>query len=364
MERSRLHPSQAIRSITSLSSVARAPSLGRTTGFRPSSAGSPSLLRVVVAPLPYLPQGGPWANALVVVLVFSFELEQVKQVADGRRIHRGVSILPLYRVRQVVAAAAADRRQVPVPFDELQDRNMVCVFVRNVARPGVGRNHDHRNARPVPEEIKGLRESGIVITTAFIRGNENGRTRPELRIRLHRVHYLLDEAFIKVPLRGSRMTVHPAARLHEGDRRQSSIGDIVVKIRGVLKVRVTNLLVGHDLSLILETVANVAVLIAGGANGAVVELVLVAEILVPLVAIGFPGHAIFQQNVADAALPGWRDCERSVVGITIGVGVAAVAKIAWIVVVEKIVVPGIAIWLDRPRQRLEVVQDRRNSRLC
>src|SRR6516164_2314185 len=354
MERSRLHPSQAIRSITSLSSVARAPSLGRTTGFRPSSAGSPSLLRVVVAPLPYLPQGGPCVNALVVVLVFSFELEQVKQVADGRRIQRSVSIFPLYRVRQVVAATAADRRQVPVPFDELQDRSMVCVFVRNVARPGVGRNHDHRNARPVAEEIEGLRVSGVVVTTTFIRGNENGRTRPEPRIRPHRVHYLLDEAFIQVPLRGRRMTVYPAARLHEGDRGQCSVGDIFVKIRGVLKVSVTNFVVGHDLGLILETVADIAILIAVGANGAVVELVLVARIpvaagvLVPLVAVGFPGHATFQQNVADAALLGWRDCERSVMGIAIGVGVAAVAKKAWIIDVEKIVVPGIAIWLDRP----------------
>src|SRR5262249_52374026 len=135
----------AIRSITSLSSVARArknDGLPACVGRKPVSSKGCSAChasrRQARAP-----------DALVVVFVFSFELEHVKQVADGRRIYRSVSILAvrLYRVRHVVAAAAADRRQVPVPFDELQNRNMVCIAVRNAALLRVGRNHQQRNAR-------------------------------------------------------------------------------------------------------------------------------------------------------------------------------------------------------------------------
>ncbi len=55
------------------------------------------------------------------------EVEQVKKVANGRRVGWGIVAdrRIVRRVFQVIAAAAGDRRQAPVVFDELQNRNMV-----------------------------------------------------------------------------------------------------------------------------------------------------------------------------------------------------------------------------------------------
>ena len=64
---------------------------------------------------------GPKLPAPIVV-----EVEQVEQVADRRRVLGNVRIVFIgVWVRQIVAAAFTDRRQVPVPFDELQDRNVI-----------------------------------------------------------------------------------------------------------------------------------------------------------------------------------------------------------------------------------------------
>src|SRR5262252_5699634 len=62
------------------------------------------------------------------------EIEEVHQVTDSWTIGRDVRItLRRGGVGEVVAAATADRGQVPVLLDELQDRNVVCVVVRDVA---------------------------------------------------------------------------------------------------------------------------------------------------------------------------------------------------------------------------------------
>ena len=61
----------------------------------------------------------------------------------------------------------------PVPLDELQDRNVVGVFVRDVAGLGVLRNHDQRNARAVAEEIQRLHIAGVIVAAAFVEGDED-----------------------------------------------------------------------------------------------------------------------------------------------------------------------------------------------
>src|SRR6266550_3649838 len=105
----------------------------------------------------------------------------------------------------------------------------------------------------------------------------------------------------------------------------------------------TNGIVGHDLCLVLKRIADVAILVALGANGSIVELVLVAKICVPLIVVGLPGNVVFQKNVGDAVLTRWRNREWSVVDVVVRVGVGAIAKIARIVVVQEIVVTRIAI---------------------
>src|SRR5580692_12176735 len=108
------------------------------------------------------------------LVVSAVKVEQIKQVADRRRILRQVRIVVIHTwIWQIVSAASADCRQVPVPFDELQNRNVVRVVVRNVARLGERRNHDQRNARPVSEKVQRLHVSGIVVTSTFVRRDKN-----------------------------------------------------------------------------------------------------------------------------------------------------------------------------------------------
>src|SRR5258708_2367029 len=159
------------------------------------------------------------------------------------------------------------------------------------------------------------------------------------------------------------MTIHPAAGLDVGNRGQIAAGDIAVKIGGVNDVGSANGVVGHDLRLIMERVADVAVLVAVRADGAVVELVFVGEVPIPLIAIVFPGDVLFKEHVGDAALvrPGNR--KRSVIRKVIGVGVSAIAKISRVVVVQQVVVAFLAVRVDWPRERPQVFADLSYARL-
>ena len=78
--------------------------------------------------------------ALIAMLA---EAEEVKQVAKRRRIPRNIWI-PIFnkRIGEVVAAAIADRWQIPVALDELEDGNVVRILMRNVAGLRVGRDHE------------------------------------------------------------------------------------------------------------------------------------------------------------------------------------------------------------------------------
>src|SRR5467141_2310861 len=159
------------------------------------------------------------------------------------------------------------------------------------------------------------------------------------------------------------MTIHPAAGLDVGNRGQIAAGDIAVKIGRVNDVGSANGVVGHDLRLIVERVADVAILVAVRADGAVVELVFVGEVLIPLIAIVFPGDVLFKEHVGDAALvrPGNR--KWSVIHKVVGVGVGAVAKISGIVIVQQVVVAFLAVRVDWPRERPKVFADLSYARL-
>src|SRR5712664_509273 len=159
------------------------------------------------------------------------------------------------------------------------------------------------------------------------------------------------------------MTVHPAAGLDVGDRGQIAAGDVTVKIVGVNDMGGAKGIVGHDLRLILKRVADVAILVAVRADGAVVELVLVGEELIPLIAVVFPRDVLFEEHVGDAALArGWNG-ERRVVNKAVGVSVGTVAKISGIVVVQQIVVAFLAVRADGASQRAEVIPNGPNARL-
>ena len=150
------------------------------------------------------------------VTVVTAEIEQVEEVADGRRVERHIRIVFANdRVGKVVAAAVRDRAQLPVAFDELEDGDVVGVVVRNVSRLGVRRDDDQRDARAVAEEVERLHVAGVIVTAAFIEGDQDGGVFPEIRIGLNGVDDFLCEAFEEVELRRSGMAVNIAAGLDE-----------------------------------------------------------------------------------------------------------------------------------------------------
>ena len=111
--------------------------------------------------------------------------------------------------------------------------------------------------------------------------------------------------------------------------------------------------IGHDRGVVLERIADVAVLIGVRADGAVVELIGIGHVVVPLIAVVLPGNVVREHVVADAGHGGRRNGEDGVVGAGVGIGVVAVAEVAGVVVVQQVVVAGFAArrrWAARARR--------------
>src|SRR6202789_3266846 len=61
----------------------------------------------------------------------SRKVEEVEQVVQCRRVQRRIGPRQLYRVREVIPTAVRHRLQAPVALDELENRDMVRVLVRD-----------------------------------------------------------------------------------------------------------------------------------------------------------------------------------------------------------------------------------------
>ena len=75
---------------------------------------------------------------LKIVVVAMVEVEHIEQVADRRHVAWHISVLTvlaiLFRIRQVIAAAVAERGiQNPVPFNEFHERGMLVIGVADMA---------------------------------------------------------------------------------------------------------------------------------------------------------------------------------------------------------------------------------------
>src|SRR5215472_10239225 len=84
------------------------------------------------------------------ILGFGVEVEHIHQIADSRRIDRDVRIaVSCHRVWQGVPSSRADRRQSPVRLNELENRDVVRVTMRDMASGAERRNDYHRNPRAI-----------------------------------------------------------------------------------------------------------------------------------------------------------------------------------------------------------------------
>ena len=72
--------------------------------------------------------------------------------------------------------------------------------------------------------------SGIVVTAAFVEGNEDRGVLPQRGIRLHRVNDLLGEAFEQVELGRGRVAVHEPAGLDEGNGGKVAVSDVRIQV--------------------------------------------------------------------------------------------------------------------------------------
>ena len=102
----------------------------------------------------------------------------------------------------------------------------------------------------------------------------------------------------------------------------------------------------HDGSVVLERVADVAIFVRVRPIGSIIQLVWVVDVVVPLIAIVLPRNAVGVEVVADAGRRGGWNRKRSVRGILVDIGILAVAEPARVVIVEQVVVTGLATRVD------------------
>jgi hypothetical protein len=100
-------------------------------------------------------------NTLVTAVMV--ELKHIEKIPDGRTIERHVRIIVVgNRVRKIVPAAIGQRLQIPIPLDELQDRDVIGVGVADMAALRKARYNDERDAGAVAEEVERLDVSGVI----------------------------------------------------------------------------------------------------------------------------------------------------------------------------------------------------------
>src|SRR6266516_455424 len=273
------------------------------------------------------------------------EVEQTKQVAHGRAVHRHVGVAGRgLRVRQVVEAAGRQRVQAPVALDEFEDRGVVGVGVVDRALLGEGGDDQHRDPGAVTEEAGRLDIAGVVVAAALVTGDQHRRGGVQLRVGEQLVEDVGGEPLEQRPGRGGGVPVEDEARLDVGDRRQGVVRHVALEVGQVLQVAA--LRGGHDRSGVLERVADGAV---GGAG-------VTGDGLVVVLAEVAPGDPLGRQLVADGLEGLRRDRERA------GGVRGAVGVVARRVVVEQVVVARGAVGLGVVRA--QVVQDRADAGLA
>jgi hypothetical protein len=76
------------------------------------------------------------------------EGEQVSQVSDRGSVERDIGVREgRDRIRKIISAPRGHRRQAPVVFDELENRDVVGISVRDVPMLGPRRDHHQRDPR-------------------------------------------------------------------------------------------------------------------------------------------------------------------------------------------------------------------------
>ena len=146
------------------------------------------------------------------------------------------------------------------------------------------------------------------------------------------------------------MPIDKPAWFDNGDGRQRAVCDVAVEIRRVLDMSRADGGVGHDGGVVLEGIADGAILICLCTKSTVVELIGIRDIVVPLIAVVLPGNIGRDQRVSDTGHGGWRNSERGVGDIVVGICVVAVAEVPGILVIQQVVATRFAARINVRRQ--------------
>src|SRR5215467_12253203 len=139
------------------------------------------------------------------------------------------------------------------------------------------------------------------------------------------------------------MAIYPAAWLDERHRRHMSALDVLVKLGGIDKMVGAHRRVSHNLRLVLEAIAYVAVGIARWAHLPIVKLIFIVQVVVPLVVVALPRDIVLQQDISDATLRGRWNRERCVVGICVFIAVGPISEVARVIMVWPIIVARLTV---------------------
>src|SRR6516164_11208309 len=170
--------------------------------------------------------------ALIVMIAMTvIEIEHVEEIPDRRHVDRYPRVLVVhFWVRQIVAATIGNLAEMPVPFDEFQNRNLVGVGVRHASAGGERRDDKERDARAVTEEVERLNEAAVIEAATFVEGDDDCGLGEERGVGLDTVDKVLEELLQQANLAAAGMTLQAAVHFHEGNRRQIAACDVAVQI--------------------------------------------------------------------------------------------------------------------------------------
>src|SRR5262249_6426754 len=181
--------------------------------------------------------GDRLARVIAVMVFVLVELKHIEEITDGRAVERHIGIVVIDdRVRQIVAAAACQRLQMPVALDELHNRGVVGIGVVDVASLGEGRDDDERNARPITKKVERLHEARVVVASDFVHGNDERGILGKFGMPLEPIEDAVNERLKLIELGAGRMSVSEAVRFQIRHRKQMAVLEAVKEVGRILDV--------------------------------------------------------------------------------------------------------------------------------
>src|SRR5258707_7910821 len=123
---------------------------------------------------------------------------------------------------------------------------MVVITVPDLAAAGEGRDHNQRNTGAVAEEIERLKEPRIPVTTALVKGDDEGGLLKQLGVGPQLVNNVIDHGLEEIELRTRRVSVDKAVGFHIGDRWKLAVIEVIEEIDRVLDMLLALLRIAHD----------------------------------------------------------------------------------------------------------------------